>query len=340
MSDVPFTTDELNRALDDALKRGVVSDGWGDDSDDPASTPQSTSDPSEADPQVTVPAGEEPANGTDTPDTDASTPGASTEPSSAPTEPDGADFQLEIAGRRFQRQHIEQLVQLGDYFASITPEQAEAIDAIVQGRTPTAPPPTVTTPQSQPQPSPAAQADDDDMLDPVAAERLRALQAEIEALKAQTTGVMQSQTEIERERVARETAEHVRIQDEQLADLMQSRGLDPAEKQRIIDVTAASGLIPQLVQRYGRDNPARVYREAFEQAMWLDPTLRDRLIAAEREAAVRKATNDEARANNSGVAPSGGSISRSASRPKVDPSAPLGEHISALAKELEPFMQR
>lgn len=323
-----ITADDLTAALADEIARRGLTDpatdppvvdvtpasvpsGWGDD--DPASTTAPSAEP----------VATEPSAPTTTP---------TTEPAVEPATEPAASPYIEIGGRQWQSSDLEQLVGLAEYFSSITPEQAAAIDAIVTGQTPPAPTaPSAPAVQSPATPTSAQSDDDEDFIDPVAAERIRALEAELQ-------GVRQSQTAIERERIQAEQAEHVRIQNAELDTLIGVHGLEPDDRQRIIEAAGRSGMIPTLARQYA--DPAQVYRIAFTEALWLDPTLRSRMIQRQVDEAMTRARNDDARKLAGSVAGSpAGSISRTApvTRPSAD--APIGERINALAESLKPFIE-
>lgn len=319
-----ITADDLTAALAEAMTHHGFSDlaerpetsdanssGWSDDDGSPAEPPAVESPVTEP-PAVESPATDFPVDGATMP------------------EPEVPGY-IEIAGRQWQARDLEQLVGLAEYFSTITPEQAAAIDAIVTGQA--APAPAVAPSVSSPAvpDSRSVPDDDEDFIDPVAAERIRALEAEI-------AGVRQSQTAIERERLQADQAEHVRIQNAELDTLMGVHGLEPDDRQRIIEAAGRSGMIPNLARQYS--DPAQVYRVAFTEALWLDPTLRSKMIQRQVQDAVTRTRNDESRQLAGSVAgSSSGSISRVAptSRPSAD--APIGERINALAESLKPFIE-
>jgi len=185
-----------------------------------------------------------------------------------------------LSGVDYSADQLAQMVPVYQYFANLTPQQVQGIDALMSGQytlTPLQPPvaqsqPAAGAPPAPSPPTSSPQAEGEgDWLDPRAQREIAALRQQIndlsESFKANLTPVVQSQQQADyQNRLAAINRAHV--------DFQTKYGLDDAAMNALESSIAQGQILPGLAQRHG--NLEAGMNAALEMMFWTTPAYRDR----------------------------------------------------------------
>jgi hypothetical protein len=217
--------------------------------------------------------------------------------------PQPAAAGLTVGDRTLTSEQAEQALAVYDWASQLTPQHMQAINALLSGQYRLEPVDAPAAQAAQPEP----QVEDDlDELEPAVAQRIRDLEARLEAVTATQDNGEQERITAALQHGAQQFAAEYK--------------LEPAEMERleqaIVQYQSLTGHI-----RYTGDYAAGM-RSALEQAYWADPELRSRALNAQiveqaaKDAETRQQTSAKKRKAGS-LSGSGGSVPRTAPVPST-----------------------
>jgi len=184
---------------------------------------------------------------------------------------------VDLFGQKLSRAEAEQLLDVYDWIANLTPDQARQIAAITQvaesGQASAAAAPAQASMSSADVPTTFSLPEFDEFDDPNIVAAFKSLQAQNAALESRLTAL--ALTDRQRAEADRQAA-LIAARDEVVARY----GLSADQTDELLASARANGLVAATVARLGENaSPQEVYTSALDQTMWVDPSLRAHALA-------------------------------------------------------------
>lgn len=181
-------------------------------------------------------------------------------------------------GQQLSEDQIVQALQVHNYFARLTPQQVQGIDALMSGQYRLAPasateqpqPQTVQPVASSSQTPSSPPSDEGEWLDPRAQQEVRRLQAELNQLKQ---GVVESLTPVINRQQDDDYQARLNTINSVSDAFQQHYALDDQTMRGLEQAIVDSQVLPQLQHRYGSLQGGMA--AALEMFMWSTPQLRE-----------------------------------------------------------------
>ncbi len=243
----------------------------------------------------------------------------------APAEEAPSSFTID--GRNLTEGDMRQVLQVADWASSLSPDQVNAIDAVLSGEYEIVPRGAAA---SVPQPGAAAPGVDDDDeyddLDPKVKARLDHLTNTVETLSKSQSSVFEEQ----QRRVNEEVVASIRVG---ASKFQTATGLTDDEREVLTQRVVQLQILPGYANQY-RGDPATAMEKAMEAVYWQTPEYREREVQKQL-AQERKTTSKETtrKTKASSLTSGGGSV------PRVEPSATKDQRREQMKREIEEAMK-
>lgn len=180
------------------------------------------------------------------------------------TEPQPTTYSLD--GYTFTDEDLRAAISSHMALASLTPQQVEAVQRVLAGEDAPSPP-SVTAPPVTPPAGTLPEDDDDEVLDPILAERIRRLEEQNEARIAALENHARSSVDKELNQRRSSALEDLNSASTEFA---LSRGITPLQVEQLHNSIADYGLVAAITRRRPNDPPKVVFAEALERAYRLE----------------------------------------------------------------------
>jgi len=187
-------------------------------------------------------------------------------------------------GQQLTEDQIVQALQVHNYFARLSPQQVQGIDALMSGQyrlapaqaeQPTPVQPAASSGQTPSQPP----SDEGEWLDPHAQQAINKLQAELDQLRQSTT---QSITPVIQRQQDADYQDRLNVINAVSDQFQQSYELEDNQMRALEQAIVESQTLPVLSQRYG--SLANGMQAALEMYFWSTPQLRDHQLSKQQSA--------------------------------------------------------